>query len=162
MTDWRTLDGSEGEIDMDAGMPEGTESGSALRDQLERAIAEANAAKALAREQVASKFNLDAKDLDGVALSELPTRAAEIAEAKKVQRQAIVKEELTKAGLGEDEIARVLAGREAASTASTEQSTPSFNGLAAVGQLGSVPSRPEPGSEAGVFGPSRIRAAYGD
>lgn len=86
--------------------PAGTESGKEFREKLESAITDRKALLGL----VAETYGLKPSDLDGTPVDQIPTRAAELQEARKREREALVREELQARGLSEEQIDALVSG----------------------------------------------------
>jgi hypothetical protein len=143
-------------------MPDGVvdesnnESGSALRERLEATIEASKATAAELNRRVAAAHEfVTPEDLAGVPLDQLDTRAAEISQARAAERTELLKEELKRRGVAEDQLEAALANLGVAT-----QAPPVSSQVASLGSLpGTVPSvnaTPE-----GVRGYDRIRAALG-
>ena len=133
---------------------EGQESGGALRDKLEETNSENRALReALAAKTVSGLKFVTADDLKDVAPGDLDDRAAALESERAEQRNSVLVEELKARGLDDEQIEQ-LAGTPV-STATTPSS------LEQIGNVGVPARRPAPGSEEGLYGQDRIRAAYG-
>ena len=134
---------------------ETNESGGALREKLEATNSENRQLReALAASAVINFKHVTAEDLKDVAPGDLQTRAAALEAERTEQRQTVLNEELKARGLTDEQIEK-LAG-----PAPAAQSSPSP--LEQIGNIGTPVVRPAPGAEDGLYGPSRIRAAFGD
>lgn len=130
------------------------ESGGALREKLEATNSENRVLReALAASAVINFKHVTAEDLKDVAPGDLQTRAAALEAERVAQRQAVLNEELKARGLSDDQIAKLAGPAPAAQ--------PSPSPLEQIGNIGAPVARPAPGSEDGLYGPSRIRAAFG-
>jgi hypothetical protein len=136
---------------------EGTqESGGALRDNLEKALAENRQLKDRLAAEAAAKFQyVKPEDLQDVAPDDLSERAAQLEAERKSQREEVLVAELKARGWSDERIAAELKGDPAPAA------KPTPDPLTQVRNVGTPPARPAPGSEDGLFGADRIAAALG-
>lgn len=136
---------------------EGQESGSALRQKLELALTRERAARKVAADAVVAQFKgVTVEDLHEVDPEEFATKAAEIAEARAAERQRILREALSEAGLPTDELDTAISRLRSAPQGDDgghETAADRVNALGALG--GMVPTKSEPQ----LWGEDRIRAA---
>lgn len=143
------------------GSEEQQESGGALRDNLEAAIAETKALKKVLAETTAGSFQyVKPEDLMDVAPNDLATKAAEIEQARATERQEVLKSELTARGWTEEQIEQTLAAEAPKAEQKREQTQNVQSALNGLG--GGPPARPKPGEGEGLYGRDRIRASMGD
>lgn len=132
------------------------ESGGALREKLEAFSADNRALREQLAAEVAGRFQyVKPEDLGDVAPGELRERAAQIEEQRVAERREVLTAELSAKGWDAKQIEEFLG--ETTGAAPTQQTPkPKLDP-----GVGAPPSRPKPGEEDGLFGPSRIRAALG-
>lgn len=133
----------------------GQESGGALRANLEATNAENKVLREALTTQVVGRFKyVSPEDLAGVAPNDLDAKAAEIETQRAEQRQSLLNEELKARGLSDKQIAEIV-GQSSVGTPPTQSASPDL------GNIGDKLTRPKPGTEDGLYGPDRIRAALG-
>jgi len=133
----------------------GQESGGALRDNLEATNAENKVLREALTANVVGRFKyVSPEDLAGVAPNDLDAKAAEIEQTRTGERQSLLTEELTARGLTEAQIAEIVGQSSGAAPTPPAAST-------SLGNVGKPPTKVKPGTEDGLYGPDRIRAALG-
>lgn len=139
---------------------ESQESGSALRQKLEAALAKERAATKAAAEAVSKGFKfVKPEDLQDVEAHELSEKAAEIEQNRAAEQDRLLRQALADRGFADEDldtaISKLKGGNEPAS--SDEGAAERVASLGSLG--GTAPSKPEPQ----LFGEDRIRAAiYAD
>lgn len=133
----------------------GQESGGALREKLEATNAENRALKEALAATTASRFKyVSAEDLMDAAPNDLVERAQMLENERLEQRHALLNEELTARGLTPQQIAEIVGQSPVVTPTPAATST-------SLGNVGNPPAKVKPGTEEGLFGPDRIRAALG-
>jgi hypothetical protein len=141
---------------------ETNESGGSLRAKLEQSLKSgaelaAEVAKYRAKDLISDKGlqYVTPEDLAGVGLNELETKALELEGVKKGQQEAAVRQAFKNKGLTGDELDRAvqeLLGPPSDTEAATDR-------IRQVGKIQGLP--PNRNDDTDLFGPSRIRAAFG-
>jgi hypothetical protein len=138
------------------------ESGGSLRAKLEQSLKSgaelaAEVAKYRAKDLISDKglHYVTPEDLAGVGLNELEAKALELEGKKKEQQEAAIRSAFKNKGLDGDELDRAvqeLLGPPSNDTAAVDR-------IRQVGKIQGLPPGRQDDSE--LFGPSRIRAAFG-
>lgn len=138
------------------------ESGRSLRDRLEAEIARNKEIATRLAKRVAQDFpHVSAEDLAGVSPDELETKAAELNQLKKQEREEILRSTLEERGLSGEQldvaVQKLVSGEDSVVTAEPSMDASTAR-VASLGKLqGTVP---KPSTE-GLWGASKIRAAVG-
>jgi hypothetical protein len=136
------------------------ESGRSLRDRLEAEIARNKEIATRLAQRVAQDFpHVSAEDLAGVSPDELETKAAELNQLKKQEREDILRSTLEERGLSGEQldvaVQKLVSGDGSAVEAESSVDASTAR-VASLGKLqGTVPSA----STDGLWGASKIRAA---
>lgn len=141
----------------EAGAPE-TESGTEFRQKFETALSE----NSQLRNALAEKLGVSADDLKGVPADQMVTKAAEIAEQRKLQEEQMLQRALEARGLSGADLEAALAQLKPAGEAPAPASSPApaRSPFASTGSLGGSPVGSQPTD--GLFGVDRIAAALKD
>lgn len=131
-------------------------SGKEFREKFEATMAE----NATLRASIAEKLGVSAEDLKGVPADQIITKAAEITEQRKAQRQQVLRESLEERGLSGEDLEAALAqltGGKGNTPAPTPEAKPARTPFASTGSLGGGPPGSLPNQN--LFGADRIAAA---
>ena len=137
--------------------PEGSvESGGALREKLEESNADNKVLRDALAATAAERYQfVTPEDLRDVAPGDLNDRAKAIESERTEQRQTVLNEELKARGLSDEQVGKIVGKLAGASS-------PPNSALEQLGNIGDPVGRPKPGTQDGLYGPDRIRAAMGD
>jgi hypothetical protein len=139
--------------------PEGApESGKEFREKFERTAAELRAAKALLAEQSVQGLKyVKPEDLAEVDLTQMGARAAELEAQREQEQTNLLKAALESRGLSGDDLDAALQNLTGTKPATEVTETPSQ-----VATLGRLPgTAPGKSTDDGLFGQSRLEAAFG-